>query len=268
MALEADVAFEDHNWLHLRATKKVAQAFAAHNLFLGDHVDMPVNPDFIIRIPKTARFENFTSNHGQIYSAGAFSYSENGVTEAVVGRYCSIAHNFWAMGERHPMERVTQSSFTYCHFPHWHKPQFLRAHQELLGDAYRPDMPPIGTGPLPVLEHDVWIGQQVIVQRGVTVRTGAVVGAGSVVTRDVPPYTIVAGNPARPIRTRFAPELCQRLLATEWWNHHPRILYEFGYADVEKFCQRLEDARAAGPLPPMPVRALDWRNLLQALSES
>ena len=117
MALEADVAFEDHNWLHLRATKKVAQAFAAHNLFLGDHVDMPVNPDFIIRIPKTARFENFTSNHGQIYSAGAFSYSENGVTEAVVGRYCSIAHNFWAMGERHPMERVTQSSFTYCHFP-------------------------------------------------------------------------------------------------------------------------------------------------------
>ena len=246
----------------------MAQAFSGLNLFLGEHLEMPENPGFVIRIPKTARFENYTSSHGQIYSAGAFSYSENGVTEAAVGRYCSIAHDFWTMGERHPMERVTQSSITYCHFPHWHKPQFFRAHQELLGGAYQPDAPGIGTGPLPVLEHDVWIGQQVIVQRGVTVGTGAVVGAGSVVTKDVPPYTIVAGNPARPIRTRFAPELCRRLLATQWWTYHPRLLYEFGYADVAAFCARMEDALAKGPLPPMPVRTLDWRDLKQALGES
>ena len=177
------MAHEDEAWLHLRATPRVARSFSALKLYLADHVDMPVNPNAIIRIPKTARFENYTSNHGQIYSAGAFSYSENGVTEAVVGRYCSIAHDFWVMGERHPMERVTSSSFTYCRFPHWHKPQFLRGHRELLADAYPPEMPEIGTGPLPILEHDVWIGQQVILARRITVRTGAVVGAGAVVTQ-------------------------------------------------------------------------------------
>ena len=171
------------------------------------------------------------------------------------------------MGERHPLEEVTTSSFTYFYFPHANKPQFLRGHEQLLDNAHPPKMPNIRTGPLPTLHHDVWVGQQVILARGITLHTGCVIGAGSVVTKDVAPYTIVAGNPARPIRPRFSPEICQRLLATNWWEFHPKVLFEFGYDDVERFCQRMEDALAAGGLEPLPARVLSWKDVLQRVRE-
>lgn len=73
-------------------------------------------------------------------------------------------------------------------------------------------------GPISI-GHDVWIGANSIVVSGITVGTGAVIAAGAVVTRDVPPYAIVAGNPARVIRHRFDdPATIDQLLASEWWN--------------------------------------------------
>ncbi len=137
----------------------------------------------------------------------------------------------------------------------------------MLGNAYPPKTAYPKTGPLPTLQHDVWIGQQVILKRGITLHTGCVVGAGSVVTRDVPPYTIVAGNPARVIRKRFSSELCQRLLATEWWNYHPKVLFEFERADPVRFCMRMEAALAEGSLEPLPVRSLSWKEVKDKLDE-
>ena len=78
---EEDITFEDANWLHLRATQRVSRAFSELNLFIAPHREAPVNPNFIIRIPKWARFENFTSSRGLLYSAGAFTFSENNVTD-------------------------------------------------------------------------------------------------------------------------------------------------------------------------------------------
>jgi phosphonate metabolism protein (transferase hexapeptide repeat family) len=66
--------------------------------------------------------------------------------------------------------------------------------------------------------HDVWIGHAAIVMPGVSIGTGAVVGSGAVVTKDVAPYQIVVGVPARPIRLRFAPDVIERLLAIAWWE--------------------------------------------------
>ena len=264
---EEDIVVENAGWLHLRATSRVSQAFSELNLFVNNQMEMPVNPNAVIRIPKNISFENYTSSNGQLYAAGAFTFSENPVTEARAGRYCSIGRGLSAMGERHPMEEVTSSSFTYCYFPHFKKAQFARAHEQLLGNAYPPKMPAIATGPLPQLEHDVWVGQQVILQRGVTLHTGCVVGAGSVVTKDVPPYTIVAGNPARTIRKRFSSELCQRLLATEWWNYHPKVLFEFERNEPVRFCMRMEAALAEGSLEPLPVRDLTWKDVLRKIEE-
>jgi len=264
---QEDIVLENAAWLHLRATARVSQAFSELNLFVSNQTEIPASPDVVIRIPKNISFENYTSSHGQLYEAGAFTFSENPVTEARAGRYCSIGRTLSAMGERHPLEEVTSSAFTYCYFPHYKKAQFVRAHEQLLGNAYPPKMPPIATGRLPLLEHDVWIGQQVILQRGITLHTGCVVGAGSVVTKDVPPYTIVAGNPARTIRKRFSAELCQRLLATQWWNYHPKVLFEFERTEPVRFCMRMEAALAEGSLEPLPVLSLTWKDVLQKIDE-
>jgi|TARA_R110001583_G_scaffold71050_6_gene200584 acetyltransferase-like isoleucine patch superfamily enzyme len=88
------------------------------------------------------------------------------------------------------------------------------------------------------LEHDVWIGARAIVLSGVTIGTGAVVAAGAVVTKNVAPYTIVGGNPARPIKKRFNDEQIAALLKTAWWTRSPDELKKHAnvvYGDVNDF---------------------------------
>ena len=69
-----------------------------------------------------------------------------------------------------------------------------------------------------VIGNDVWIGFEAVVMQGVTIGDGAIVGARAVVTKDVPPYSIVGGVPAKPIRKRFSEEIISRLLKIKWWE--------------------------------------------------
>lgn len=69
-----------------------------------------------------------------------------------------------------------------------------------------------------VIGNDVWIGYEAVIMQGVTIGDGAIVGARAVVTKDVPPYTIVAGVPAKPIRRRFSEDIMEKLLAIHWWD--------------------------------------------------
>ena len=80
---------------------------------------------------------------------------------------------------------------------------------------------------------------------GVTIADGAVVGMGSVVTKDVPPYGVVAGNPARLIRSRFAPELAERLENSKWWDMEPGVLKRYAHLmnDPEAFLKAWEADR-------------------------
>ena len=66
--------------------------------------------------------------------------------------------------------------------------------------------------------HDVWVGANSCIMGGITIGTGAIIGAGSLVTKDVAPYTIVGGVPAKVIRTRFSNAAVEKLLASQWWN--------------------------------------------------
>ena len=92
------------------------------------------------------------------------------------------------------------------------------------------------------IDHDVWIGHGAIVLAGRSIGTGAVVAGGAVVTKDVPPYTIVAGNPARPIRRRFPEPIAERLMALAWWDwEHDRLrgaLEDFQALSVEAFLDK------------------------------
>ena len=94
--------------------------------------------------------------------------------------------------------------------------------------------------------HDVWIGHGAIVLPGRSIGTGAVIAAGAIVTKDVAPYTIVAGNPARMVRLRFPEAIAARLQALAWWDWpHERLhaaLRDFRTLSVEAFLDRYQAA--------------------------
>ena len=93
-----------------------------------------------------------------------------------------------------------------------------------------------------IIGHDVWIGNNCLIKQGVKIGSGAVIGMGSVVTKDVRPYTIVAGNPAKIIRKRFDDIIIDRLLDIEWWNLNESELSKYAkyIRDPKKFLQEIE----------------------------
>lgn len=127
------------------------------------------------------------------------------VIHAEIGSYCSIAPHVIIGGGVHPVDRVSTSPFTYG---------------SATGLAVRalPPPPDFAENPKTVIGHDVWIGYAAVILPGVRIGDGAVVAAGAVVSRDVPPYAIVAGVPARLQRLRFSPEEIAWLQQTEWWR--------------------------------------------------
>lgn len=135
--------------------------------------------------------------------------SQTGVIHAEVGSFCSIAANVSIGGGAHDLNAVSTS------------PVFNKGHNILKRNFAEIEFAPFKTTKI---GNDVWIGSRALVLQGVTIGDGAVVGAGAVVTKDVEPYTIVAGNPARVIRKRFDDETISRLLASKWWNMSEREL--------------------------------------------
>jgi acetyltransferase-like isoleucine patch superfamily enzyme len=95
--------------------------------------------------------------------------------------------------------------------------------------------------------NDVWTGHHAMVLAGVSVGDGAVIAAGSVVTKDVPPYAIVAGAPAKIIRMRFSDPIIERLLKVKWWDFEMSQLSGLNFRDIGECLPRLEAIRAQTP---------------------
>jgi acetyltransferase-like isoleucine patch superfamily enzyme len=79
-----------------------------------------------------------------------------------------------------------------------------------------------------VIGNDVWIGMKVTIMDNVTIGDGAIIGACAVVTKDIPPYAIAVGNPARIVKYRFAPDIIERFLKNPWWNYKKEQIIEMG----------------------------------------
>lgn len=98
-----------------------------------------------------------------------------------------------------------------------------------------------------VVGNDVWIGTEAVIMPGVSIGDGAVIATRAVVTKDVLPYTIVAGNPAKPIKKRFSKEQIDLLLETKWWDFDIEIIKKYVPLmcsnKIEEFCKALEEER-------------------------
>ncbi len=153
-----------------------------------------------------------------------------------IGRFSSIAQRCQVGGAEHQLDYVSTSSFRLQR--HWFRDDPLAQSAELLPT---PEYNGGRRSRETLIGHDVWLGASSIVLKGVTIGDGAVIGAGAVVTKDVPPYAIVVGNPAQIIRFRFPPEIIARFMAAEWWNKDPELIARLPLADVEQTLKILEE---------------------------
>ncbi len=172
---------------------------------------------------RTSMIETTLGDYSYVVNDGEIIYT-------TIGKFCSIAAMVRINPGNHPMWRASQSHFTYRASAYFEdtgdEPAFFdwrRAHPVTIG-------------------HDVWIGHGAIILPGHSVGDGAVIAAGAIVTKDVPPYSIVAGTPARVVRPRFESAIARRLQVLQWWDwDHARLrgaLDDFRHLPVEAFLEK------------------------------
>lgn len=136
-----------------------------------------------------------------------------------IGRYCSFAGNVWRFNANHPLKCRSMHPFFYS-------PAFGYVQEELIT---RSEL---------AIGNDVWVGQNAIILPNVKkIGDGAVVGAGAVVTKDVPDFAVVSGNPAKVIKYRFSEDIQRKIKASKWWDKDIMELCK----NMEEFAHPLED---------------------------
>lgn len=175
---------------------------------------------------------------------GAYSYLGSGcdIRSATIGRFCSLGRRIVMAQAEHPLDTVTTH------------PVAFNPKTAFSDDAYFADIARLRPVDIPEevkMGHDVWIGEGAFIRSGVTIGTGAVIAARAVVVKDVEPYAIVAGVPAKPIRYRLPQELIGRMLASEWWTLDLR-----GHGDLLGKPEAFLDAIEARRFDRLPVKTI------------
>ena len=186
------------------------------------------------------------------FSLGAFSTISptDGIGHflhnVTIGRYCSIAAGVWVAPDEHPVEWLTTSPVSYGGrvFP-WAERMLGRPNAACMASDH---CRPVTIG------NDVWIGCGAFIKGGVTIGDGAVVAAHAVVVKDVPPYAIVGGVPAKVIRYRFDEATVKELLELKWWNYDLAEFGELDWSDVKGSIAKIRAGIAGGVKPYAPKR--------------
>ncbi len=156
------------------------------------------------KIHKTASIASGTSVVNSTIDKYSYSSYDCFFVNCIIGKFCSIADNVYIGGAEHPISWVSTS------------PVFQNVKNS--GPTKRFAKYDIDKVKTTIIGNDVWIGHGVSIKQGVKIGDGAVIATGAVVTKDVQPYSIVGGCPAKTIRFRFDNKTINRLLASEWWE--------------------------------------------------
>lgn len=147
--------------------------------------------------------------------------------DTTIGKFCSIGANLQIGGGNHPLHFLSSSPYFYLDNLGF-KTKDTNSHYEF------ETVPPVHIG------NDVWIGSNVTVKPGVTIGDGAVIGMNALVTKDVPPYAVVGGVPAKIIKYRFDEQTVKKLLELKWWDLNEEFIKKIPYDNIEKAIDFIE----------------------------
>lgn len=181
----------------------------------GDHQtvylkDVITNPN--IEVGEYTMYNDFVKDPREFEKNNVlYHYPVNG-DKLIIGKFCSIAcgAKFMLTSANHKMSSLSTYPFPIFYEEWGLDAKDIRNAWDNKGDI--------------VIGNDVWIGYEAVIMAGVTIGDGAIIGTRAVVTKDVPPYTIVGGVPAKPIRKRFDDATVERLIKLRWWDwEHEKI---------------------------------------------
>ena len=151
--------------------------------------------------------------------------------DTTIGNFCSFGRRVVLGHGIHPINFLSTSPYFYLNVFKYQR-ESMPMHEEFLEE-----IPPIHIG------NDVWIGDGVFVKNGITIGDGAIIGARVVVTKDIPPYAIAVGNPAKVIRYRFDAQTIKDLLETKWWDLPDDIIKQIPYENIEDAVKFIKNIR-------------------------
>lgn len=218
---------------------------------------LPRNPANRIRLPLGTVLEAPSSlkwtDYQHSLKLGAFSYHVSGYAFAArIGRYCSFGEDVQIGRQNHPTTWASTSPAFYL------RQRLFDVGREFAGAAQFHSDDSVAKGASTaaketLIGHDVWIGHGAYISAGVSVGHGAVVAAKAVVAKDVPPFAVVAGNPATIKKWRLPPELISPMLKCAWWRFAPWQLKPLDPAHPERFVHHVMHLAATDVFEPTRI---------------
>ena len=175
-----------------------------------------------------SRLKDYTEIHNSYLGKYSYISQYSIVNKSKIGKFSSIANGCYIGLWEHNTDVSTHSFYLYEH-----SGNFVKGYKNYDKDSIQT-----------VIGNDVWIGANAVIMKGVIINDGAIIGASAVVTKDIPSYAIVVGNPARVIKYRYKKEDIQWLLKLKWWDFKrkkiKKIIKQNGFNDFELFKKLLK----------------------------
>lgn len=222
--------------------------------------------DEMINVPDSGFMEEYSTinNGNNACQMRSFSYSNAIIPrlDIKMGRYCSIAVGLNFIAGKHPLDTISTSSFIYDpNFYIFKDASIERIKKPYTHTPHGALVPPPGPT---IFENDVYVCTNALLKPGITLHTGCVVAQNAIVTKDVPPYAIVGGSPARILKYRFDEPTIKRLLGLKWWEYH---FADFDGIDAKKdinyYLDELESRIQNHAIKPFNPRKMEFKELIQ-----